>query len=107
MRSTSAAEASSMRARGRAAAAAPSDPLLASIPIELLLVTMMPEPARHKALASFFPEYLVHEAMILRVIASDAIQNKAAELEREGPLPDFPQFVIGLTLGEHDGNLVN
>src|SRR5712691_2903739 len=107
MRSTSAAEASSMRARGRAAAEAPRDPLLASIRLHLLFVAMVPEPARHEALASFLLEHLVHEAMILGTVAGNAIQNKAAELEREGPLPDFPQFVIGITLGAHDGNLVN
>src|SRR5262245_59402048 len=106
MRSTSAAEASSMRARGRAAAAAPSDPLLASIPIELLLVTMMPEPAGQEAFPSFLLKDFVHQAMILRTIAGDAIQDERAELQGEGALAHFPQFVVVLTLRPHDGDLV-
>src|SRR5262245_37967007 len=110
MRSTSAAPASSMRAR--AAADAPSDPLLASMDapsklFSLFLIPMDSQPGSRESLASFFLEYLVHAAMILGTVAGNAIQNKAAEREREGPLADFPQFVIGLTLGAHDGNLVN
>src|SRR5437867_4400885 len=107
MRSTSAAEASSMRARGRAAAAAPRDPLLASIRLHLLFVAMVPEPARHEALASFFLEYLVHEAMVLGTVASNAVQHEATALQGEGPLAHFPQFVIDIALRAHDGNLVN
>ena len=43
------------------------------------------QPGSGESLASFFLEYLVHEAMILGTVAGNAIQNQAAELEREGP----------------------
>src|SRR5215831_2579156 len=107
MRSTSAAPASSIRARGRAAAAAPSAPLLASIAIAPLLVAMVSQPARQEAFPSFLRKDLVHKAMILGTVAGNTIQNKAAELEREGPLAHFPQFVVVLPLRPHDGDLVD
>src|SRR6266404_4813330 len=110
MRATSAAEASSMRASCSTEAVAPSPPVLsvlASIRLHLLFVAMVPEPARQKPLAPFLLEHLVHEAMILGRVPGETVQHETAALQREGPLPHFPQLVVVLALRLHDGNLVN
>ncbi len=68
---------------------------------------MVPEPARQKPLAPFLLEHLVHEAMILGRVPGETVQHETAALQREGPLPHFPQLVVVLALRLHDGNLVN
>src|SRR5262249_24605427 len=108
MRSTSAAPASSLRARWSTEPNPLREPGVSeSAAIELVLIPMMSQPARQEALAAFFLEDLVHEAMVLGGVACERIQNAGAELQGEGPLPHFPEFVVVLPLRPHDGNLVD
>src|SRR5215831_7166900 len=72
-----------------------------------VLIVMMTQPGGGKAFPALLPQYLIHEPMVFRGIPRNAIQDEAAERQREGPLPHFPQLVIGVTLGPHDRHLVN
>src|SRR5947208_16892344 len=110
MRSTSAAEASAMRLRWSTKPVALSNPgrsVCVSIGFNLLPIAMMAQPCCGKTFASFLLEHCIDQPVILGIVARDAVEDKAAEREREGPLPHFPQFIIGITLRAHDGNLVN
>src|SRR4029453_3787395 len=110
MRSTSAAEASSIRRSWSTKPVALSTPglsLFASILLHLVLIAVMSHPPCQKPFSAFLLEYLVNEPMVMSVIPGDTVEDKAAEREREGPLPHFSQFVIRIALRPHDGNLVN
>src|SRR5438128_7710209 len=110
MRSTSAAEASSTRLRWSTKPVALSKPgvsLFVSMGFDLLLIPMMSQPSRGKAFPPFLLKNVVHKTVILGGVAGDAVQDKGAMLEGKGPLPHFPQFIVGIALGLHHGNLVN
>src|SRR6516164_9173004 len=62
--------------------------------IDHLLIAVMPQPAIQKAIAAFLLEYLVNEPVICSLVACDAVENEAAELQRIRPLPYLAQFVI-------------
>src|SRR5262249_10342142 len=75
--------------------------------IHALPIPMVAEPPGGKPFPPFLLEDLLHQAVILRRIARQEIQRKAAELEGEGALANLPQLIVKVALRAHDGNLVN
>jgi len=62
--------------------------------LNLLLIAMMAQPGGGKAFLPLFLEQLIHQPVIFSSIACKAVEDEATEPEREGPLADFPQFII-------------
>src|SRR5215470_13548665 len=99
MRSTSAAEASSIRTRWSTKPLASSrSGVSLSASKQALLMAMVSQPSRQKTLAPFLLKDLVHQPVIFCGIACDTVQDEGAELEGKGALSHFPQFVVVLPL---------
>src|SRR5215813_11308527 len=108
MRSTSAAEASSRRARWSTKPLASSrSGVSLSASMQCVLIPVVSKPPRRKPLPPFLLQDFINQAVIFAGISRDHIQDEGTELQGEGPLPHFPQFVVVLPLRPHDGNLVN
>src|SRR6266853_682523 len=110
MRSTSAAEASSMRlswSTKPVACNTSGRSLLASIGVHLVLIAMMVQPGCGKAFSAFLLEQLIHQAVIFFAVAGYAVQDEPTKSQRERPLAAFPQLIVVVALLLHDRNLVN